>query len=337
MDINIPLDDLIVFETPEEKANTQDPTIQPDPPSADPPNDPPSDPPSDPSGDADYTPYFEVLKESGALVLPEDFEFDGTEDALAKAIETSNALVRDNTLAAIWQALPEDFRPLLQYGLNGGQSVEEYMSVYTDSVSKLSVETPEDQKKVIYQYLKTTSKHPEDRINRIVSRYEDEDILKETAEEFLLELKEIQEERKIELAEQAKLESLARKQKAEETVEGINSSIAAIEADSSRKNKLRAFFFNEVELDNKKATEFDLVINSIKNNPSHLVQLADILLEYSSKDGFNMERFTKKGETKASKIFEKLLEQKTDPKNKSKGAPAGPLVDDFNWDEFNKK
>lgn len=336
MDLNIPLDDLIIFETPEEKeASTPDEPIQE--PIVDTPakvEEPVED--TKTSDSADYTPYYEVLKETGALTLPEDFEFDGTEESFSKALETSKNQVREETLLNIWQALPEDFRPLLQYGLNGGQSLEEYMSVFSSDVSKLSVATPEDQKKIIYQYLKTTSKHPEERIQRIISRYEDEDLLEETAKDFLVDLKEIEEERKADLVEKAKVEAQQRKAEAEKIIEGINSSIASIDTDASRKNKLRAFFFNEVELDNRKATEFDLVINSIKSNPSHMVQLADILLEYTSKDGFNMERFTKKGETKATKTFEKLLEQKLDPKTKSTRDTI-KAAEDFNWDEFNKK
>lgn len=284
----------------------------------------------------DLNSYYDILKETELIVVPDDFEFDGTEEGLQKAFDYTKEHNEMLAAQALWSRLPDDFKPLLQYALKGGNSIEEYMSAYSGALKDLSVSTPDDQRKVMAAYYKATSKYSDEKINKLIDRLEDDGDLETEAIESLQELKDMQALQQEELMKKAEEDAKNRRLQAAQQVQQINEAINAI-PDTVRQNKIKAFFFNAVAKPNGgSATEFDLVLSSIKDNPQHLVQLADIFLEYDPKAGFNLERYVKQGKTQATKKLSALLEDKLNSKSKVKGtgSESKNKSDDFDWKNY---
>ncbi len=284
----------------------------------------------------DLTSYYEVLKETNLLIVPEDFEFDGTEESLQKAFDYTRQTNEGLAAQAMWQALPQDFKPLLEYALKGGTSIQDYLSVYSKSYDDLSPSTKEGQRKIMEAYYKATSKYTDERIQKMIDRLEDRDELEEEAIDSLSELKQLMEEEKAALMKRAEEEAQDRALKNAKQVQLITEAIDSHE-DEARRSKIKAFFFNQVEKpDGGATTEFDMVLSSIKDNPEHFVQLADILLDYDRKKGFSMERYKTQGKTQATRKLSSILGDKLNSKSKVKSNTSESKQEDFDWKNYIK-
>lgn len=154
LDDIIELDDDQLIEDPDD--NNVDPTPEPnDPPES---NDPPEESEdnnveSDPEEDETAIAYFEYLKENGVLDLPEDYEFDGTTEGIQEALTITEQQKQLKAYQNIWNHLPDDFKPLLDYALKGGTSLQEYLNVFAaNSFDDYDLTDPVSQKLVIEQY-----------------------------------------------------------------------------------------------------------------------------------------------------------------------------------------
>ncbi len=267
--------------------------------------------------DDDAAPYYDVLVQKGVLDLPEDFEFDGTYAGLEKAIEASDANKLNKVVNSLWNSLPEDFRPLLKYGLDGGKNLKTYLETFAPvSYDELDLSSSENQKKVMYDYYKNTSNYDDAKIERMIRRLEDTDDLEAEALDAKEELLQLKTQRAQEFETQAQKE---REAEAERMKQQANMLASVIDSESefedARKNKLKGFFFNQVQDGKKTTTEFVRVLNSVMENPKHLVQLANVLADYDSNKGLNFERLSKKAKTEGVNSLKQTLQSKLNPKS----------------------
>lgn len=268
------------------------------------------------------TATFDFLKESGFLDLPEDFEFDGSDEKFQEALELSRQQVYTKTADAFFEALPEQFKPLLSYALKGGDSVDEFVKLYsTQAFEHLDPNNPDDQKAILFQHYKSTSNYDDAKIQRIIARLNEDD-LPEAAQESYNELLELKAERQAQLIEDAAKAEEQRiedsKRKAEELAKAIETTPLI---DAARKNKVKGFFYNRLNVGGQETTEFNYTIQRIFQNPEHLAQLADMLTDYDPKKGISTARIEKKGATRETANFKNLLTDKL--KSKPKASHTG--------------
>lgn len=268
------------------------------------------------------TSTFEFLKEAEFLDLPEDFTFDGTPEKFQEALELSKKVVYEKTADAFFEALPEQFKPLLSYALKGGNSVDEYVRLYsTQAFEHLDPNNPDDQKAILFQHYKTTSNYDDAKIQRIIARLNEDD-LPEAAQESYNELLEMKTERQAQLLEDAEK---AKEQQVEQSKKRVEELTKAIETtpllDDSRRNLIKGFFHNRLRVGEQETTEFNYTVERIFNNPEHLAQLADLLTGYDPKKGISTARLEQKGATKETTKFKTLLTEKL--KSKPKASHTG--------------
>ena len=245
---------------------------------------------------------------NGLIHVPDDFEYDGTEESVSRLVEHSKEVLQQQVAADLIQQLPQDFQPLLQYALAGGTSPDDYIRTF-QAPPQYDLSNPEDQEKVLFSYYKATSSYPDDKIQRMISRLKATDDLEVEAVDAAEELKVIAEQRKQQFLQKQQEARLQEEEHLKQYQQQILSSIEE-EIEPSRKNKVKSFFFNPIKVDNRVTTYFEYSFDSIKNNPKHLAQLADILTDYTPKEGFNLERFKKQGKTQAAKTFKQLMDEK---------------------------
>ena len=284
--------------------------------------------------------YVSFLKENELIDIPEEYEFKGTPDELQQVFEYTKQNRVKQAYESVYNSLPDDFKPALEYIMNGGTSVQEFLATAaSDPLSNVDITTPEGQRQAVYLSLRETSNYPDEKIKKIVSRLaEDEDELAEEAAEAYRELVGLKEQRQQAMIQQAKLEREQQQQMMQQRTQALHSAIESSQTiHPQRRNKIKAFFFEPLNTPEGVTTGFNYSINNILQNPEHQAQLADILLEYDPSVGFSSDRLEKRVKTKATQQFQTLLQKAIDPKNVQKSSSQRPQSSkDFDWDVFNQ-
>lgn len=274
----------------------------------------------DTTDDSPLTAYYEFLQEQEYLDLPEDFQFDGTPEKFQEALDLTKKATYDKTAQAFFEHLPDDFKPLLTYALKGGESVDDFIKLYsTQEFERLDPTKEEDQKAILFQYYKQQNANYDDaKIHRIIARLNEDD-LPEAAQESYNELLEQKAERQAQLIQKAEADNQARAEDNRQKVEALNKAIETTNLlDDNRRTKVKGFFFNRLTVNGgEPTTEFNHTIQQIFSNPEHQAQLADILLDYDPKKGLSTKRFEQKGATKETTKFKTLIETKLNSKPKA--------------------
>ena len=284
--------------------------------------------------------YVSFLKENELIDIPEEYEFKGTPDDLQQVFEYTKQNRVKQAYEAVYNSLPEDFKPALEYIMNGGTSVRDFLTVAaSDPLATIDITTPEGQRQAVFLSLKETSNYPDEKINKIVSRLaEDEDELAQEAAEAYRELVSIQDQRQQAMIQQARVEREEQQKMVQQRTQALHSAIESSQTiHPQRRNKIKAFFFEPLNTPEGVTTGFNYSINNILQNPEHQAQLADILLEYDPSVGFSSDRLEKRVKTKATQQFQTLLQKAIDPKNVQKSSSQRPQSSkDFDWDVFNQ-
>lgn len=282
--------------------------------------------------------FVDFLTANDIFEVPENFELDGSEESIQKILEYTKQQNKDRVAQEIWSALPDDFKPLLEYGLNGGKSIKEFLDVYVDSdVTTLDISQEANQRAVLREYYKQTSNgtFSQEKIDRLIKRIEEYGDLEEEAKDAHQELSRQSNERKQALILEAQRKEQEQRQ---HIIDYTNAMVDSIEKTSfihpTRKAKVRSFMFDPIQINSTSTTAYNYAVQSILANPEHQAQLADILLDYNPEKGFDLERLERRVRTKASKSFQELLEQKLDPKSKTKGSVGKDRKVDFDFKQF---
>lgn len=299
-------------------------------------NDDPEPIPDDPEIviDEEAVRYFNFLKENNVLSTNEDFEFSGNPEDIETALnQTKNNLIKE-AQTKLWEALPERFRPLLEYGLKGGQSLEDFLQAHQEiDFENVDLEDPISQRMIVKQQWKLTSNYSDEKIDRLIDKLEKTGALKESAEEAITEIAEDQRNKQIRLLQEAEAQTTANKQAAEAERRQLEQEIETTFQDSTRKNRVKAFMLAPVKQNNEYTSEFNLALDSIMDNPKHLIQLADILTDYDKSNGFNFERLKKQFKSETAKSFRDMFDSKLrNPTSQKSTKPSGN--DDFDWGKW---
>lgn len=270
--------------------------------------------------------YFEFLKESNVLDLPEDYEFDGSSAGIEEALKLTRENITNRTRQEFWDALPDDFKPLLEFGLMGGSSLQEYLKTFSPLNIDEDISDPISQKLIITEYYKMMNPNTSDeRIEKLIAKKEELGTLQEEAEDALTYIKEIQEERKANFIKAQKEAQEEQQRKIEESNNKLKEVIRnSAEFDQLRKNRIETLFFTP----KAQVSEFDQKLDAVFANPQHLVQLADVLADYDPRTGFTFDRLKKKIKTESNRKFSDLIQDKLDSKSKIKGSVRN-VVEDF--------
>lgn len=279
--------------------------------------------------------YFDFMKSVGLIDVPDDFEFDGKTETLEKALETSKHVTKVKAVEELWDALPDDFKPLLEFGLAGGKSLKQYMDAYAPiDYDNIDLSNEETQKAVIRQYRKATFNHDDERIEKFIEKIDSKGGLEEEAEDALQELINLREEQKANLIRQAEAAEAQRKQAAQEQVALLSSIVDKVDyIEDARKARVKTFALTPVKIGNKVTTGLDRTLESIFNNPEHFVQFADLLADYQESKGFDYDRLKKKASTTANKSIKDLINSIPSSRPTGGSASKKTLRDDFNWEE----
>jgi len=283
------------------------------------------------------TSYFEFLKENNILSIEDDFKFDGTPEKLQEALDLTKNKYVTQAYDALLDKLPEQGKALLSYFYNGGDDLQDYLKAYdAPTTASLDVTTEAGQREAVFQWYKATTSHSDERINKFIARLELDDSLESEAASAIEELKTIEAEKSTELTKLAQHKKAQQEKQYREERELLQKIIPTI-AEKPRQPKLESFLFNQIKRGDEVKTPFNFTLAQIGNTPEHLVQLADILLDYDPAKGFNMSRFEQRASSKNVNNLKDIIEQKLSPKSKLSSSSTSLVKEDFDWNEFLSK
>ena len=199
------------------------------------------------------------------------------------------------------------------------------------SLDELDVNKADHQKQIIKTFYKETTRHSDDKINRLIDAL-DEDALKEEAIDALTSLKTYYAEEQEALAEEAKTAEQARKKEFEAFQNKIKESLSTI--DEKRAKLAYNFILSPIKADDKYTTRLNYTLSSILKNPQHVVQLADLLLEYTPEKGITTTRIEQKVKTKATESLRTLVDKQLSSERAKSRKTATPPKQTFNWGNF---
>lgn len=266
----------------------------------------------------EYSAYFEFLKENNLLILPEDFEFDGSAEGFEKAVETSRNQMEVAGAQMIWDKLPEDFKLVLDYALKGGNDLGRVVETINKKIdlTDADLEDEDIQERVMQEFYRRNTQYGNDDIDKYIRLLRKSGDLEEEASNAYKRLqKDFESEKKQLVEEEAK-----RRQEYENTVResytkfnNVVDSMANI-PETKRKKIVQSIWGNNTYGPDKNMTYFNYVDQSIKSNPEHLAQLTSLYLDYDPEKGFNSDAIIKKAESKVNSKFRDKLEKLTSTK-----------------------
>jgi len=284
----------------------------PEPPSED--NDPPI---HDDEDSEEVQAQYEFLLSTGFIQPPsEDYEFDGKAETLEELIGQSRRSAESSGINKLWAALSPEFQSVIEYALNGGQDLESFYREYSaPDFSSIDIKKPENQRRVIREYFKQTTPYTDERIDKMIARLEEDGELESEALQTIEDLQDLREQRKAKyLKEQQEQERELRAENERKTNELVNAINTSNFIHQQRRDKVRAFFFNPIKVNDQVTTGFNEALRAIRANPEHQAQLADILLDYDPRNGISLERIEKRVKSKATSDFKSKLGRVTNPK-----------------------
>ena len=308
---------------------TDDPTDPPQDPPTDPPQDPPTDDDPDPSPDPDPEDDEEIIKAHVSFLK----EY-GVVDEEVTSLEEAKAKIHEQAVNSLVSKLPQEFLPILEFALSSPQAdVKSFMELQRSSLSldELDVNKVDHQKQIIKTFYKETTRHSDDKINRLIDAL-DEDSLKEEAVDALTSLKTFYAEEQEALAEEAKAAEQARKKEFEAFQNKIKDSLSTI--DEKRAKLAYNFILSPIKADDKYTTRLNYTLSSILKNPQHVVQLADLLLEYTPEKGITTTRIEQKVKSKATESLRTLVDKQLSSERAKSRKTATPPKQTFNWGNF---
>ena len=274
---------------------------------------PPTEPDPDNQPASIMEAYYEQLGEMDFWELPDDFEFDGSEEKFREAYELTSQRRREQAVTEVIGSLPEEFQMAVQYGLQGGQSLTDFVGQVSNEIDYETVDTsdPVTQKRLLREYFKASTKYDDNKIESFIDKLEKLDSLEEEAEDAADYLKNFHERRREEMLEQQRLQQ----QKAQEEADKIRrTEMQAVDSadylTNKQKKAIKAQMFNVTKKNNFEATGTVHKLGSVFNNPEHKVQLAMLLDLYDEQKGFDFSPLTQKGKNQATNSIQRALEEK---------------------------
>lgn len=262
-----------------------------------------------------YKVNFELLKESGALVLPEDFEFEATEEGFTKALEASKDHIRTQVLDELTSQLPKSGVELLNYMLQTGT---DDISAFLEAQKEPDFETlefaEEDetiQEDVIRVYLSNTTKYSPERIEKEISRYKLDGELYTQASEAKTELAAMQKEYKEQMVEMEKERAKKEKEQYDAAVASFSKTIEStsefngIPFTKEDAKRLTESVFKPVKTkEGRVTTKFNMKLEEALMDPKKTAVLAKLL-----EADLNLESFKKPMQTKVVKDVKTKLDK----------------------------
>lgn len=246
-----------------------------------------------------------------AGVLPVEGSISSVDD-IVSAIEKAQKTYAEQQLEQFFSSLPDDVAYAVQYALTTGGNLSDFYRLYASMPTPPTDE--QSKKQVVAQYLQATTNFSPNKIEKVIEALEDDELEEEAqkAYEALVNsqkayVEQLREER---LQRQQQMAQYYRQQ-----LESIKQAIETSSYHPHKKQKLERFIFEPKKTAEGVKTHFQLVLEQIASKPQHLIELADILTNYSSDRGFDLSSWERKAQSNVVARIKGSLPKEQAPKS----------------------
>jgi hypothetical protein len=287
---------------------------------------------------------LKFLSSEKVLELPKDFKPEHSLDSLVEVMEYNMGKLQDKARESFISSLPEEVVSLVKYTLaNKNASIDDYLEEFGDYTSvtnntldltRVNIEDEDQQKAVYKYYLKATTKYSDEKINKQIDLLDKNAELYFEAKEALNELitMEAQARKEFDKKQDELMKDRLQREK-DERQQYINTIKSNENIPNDRKQKLQNFIINKMTVGNgMQVNGLVKALNDLGKNPDHVVQLADLLLDYDPKKGINLDRFISMGKSQKTKEIKKQLDDTTRDR-KIGGRRGSRATKGFDWEK----
>lgn len=263
--------------------------------------------------------YFELAASLGVLDLPEDFQFneEDPENSVLAAIDYTFQQNYKKAEEALLNGIQDSsVADLIKYGIEGGKfaDLNQYFNVAQQETNydALDLDDEENQIRVYKDYLNSTGRFTEKRINQMIEMLQEDDELSTEAHKakdyFIQEARKQKENLSKAAKERQEAEERAAYKRQQEFVTALSSSGFSKPQQQKILNS-----FSTVELENGRTVRaFEKTLLEIQNNPQHYIEFLSLLNEYDPSKGFTHKKIAKEKETEITKsVLDKFKEAAT--------------------------
>ena len=282
-------------------------------------------------------PYAKLLVEEGVFQSSDVEEWDGTTEGFVKIEMTKLEEWKDEYRSSLHPRLK-----WLQENLDEGVSLKSLLEVDEQSTALASItpeileENGEVQKNIARAYYKKTTSFSDEKIEKLVTKSEESDELREESKEFFEELKKIDAKEKEALlveAKKAREEAIKQQNKALETfkstLDKTEEVVPGIKVNSIMRDKIYKTMTTVVEVDKETGTPLNKISKARMEDPINFEIKLAYLFELTN--GFtDWSALSTSGKKKAYNDFEAAAREID--KGKSQGSRrvnTNPDIEDF--------
>lgn len=251
---------------------------------------------------------YEYLKEQKVLNLPDDYEFEPTEEGLQAALDASKNSIKDSLYDSLYDEMPPQGKELIEFFKSGGQDVSQFIQMYQEpNYEEIAVEDEEIAKALIYNHYKKTTRFTDERIEKEIRRLENSNELLEEGEVARQELAKNQESEREALKKKAAEQKEERQKQLEEAKKSVEDvlktrKIKGIQIDEKEAKALESVIFTPVKTESGVTTNLMIKLQKALSNPEDLLLLAKL-----ADEDFNLDFLVPQAKVKAGKDLSKKL------------------------------
>jgi hypothetical protein len=269
---------------------------------------------------------FQTAIDIGTIKVPEDFEFDGSEEAFEVAMTLNQELREREAEDSIYAKIQDPMlKEAIEYGIKGAgfSDFVGYLQSMVDerNFSSYDISTEDKQKEILMHFYQERGLD-EDMARRNIDASIIDDKLQDDAEKAQNYYQQsIPQAREQERQEAMRLAS-ERKRAQEAYQKNFNEALRATKFTQQKKNSIRESLQPTV-INNSRLPSWQARILEIQNKPEHYIDLLDILNTYDADKGFSSERVEKKVRTSATKTVYDKFRRAGDKKAPGTQRPSG--------------
>jgi len=260
---------------------------------------------------------FKDAVEFGTFVVPDDFEFDGSEEKFNEALE----LTRQHYFEQAEEILRENIRDprlkeLIEYGLQGGdfanlELFNQYQNIETN-FENADIENEEVQKQILKAYYQTTAAAlGENKINKLIEEDVETGKLKEIAINYRQWFVTEANREKARLQAEAATQREAERKAAVEYNKNFQKALAETKFADGKKSEILSSFSTTKLQDGREVLNWQYKLMLVQSNPESFIQLLDILNTYDEQKGFSFGAVASKVKSEERKsLFDKFKGKK---------------------------
>lgn len=273
--------------------------------------------------------HFDFMKQQGYLNLPEDYEFDGD---LYKAYQADYEHRQQQLTDSIIQNIPEEARAAIEYSLNGGSDVKQFVDILSgkEIINGINLEDETQVENFMIQHYRDKGIE-EKYVKNIIEGMKDEDTLFDEASKIYTEKKQSIETQEKELLQQQKKQVEDARQKQQEYVSNLEQELQQAQWTPQGKE-----FIKKEIYEGRTVQKLQYILSA---DPSSFLQLARFVAAYDPETGFK-NIVDKKEKSKATQqamndFFQKAASQRRSSSKGSKpnknlaSIPAGEFDIEF--------